>query len=221
MIEALLLFSVSVVAFAIGYASRRSKTAPAAPAPQLSPDERWRLGFDTPGDQKVPIAVRDWSAMRLAVWRSKVAWDVVERAAVDVVDRCKHTLDCPGKSDYAEPCLRGCPDREVRMSALVVLSAARQFKPVDAGRPADAPYFAPSRERYSEVMAELEAALAELEVLRAGADSRVLDAIASVLRTAPTASADSPVNRLRAEYELDPPQLAEQENDQEEETTPP
>lgn len=49
----------------------------------------------------------------------------------------------------------GCPDRELRMSLLVILNAARSFAPINARRPAGEPYFAPSREYFSEVMAEL------------------------------------------------------------------
>lgn len=131
-------------------------------------DPQKMMGFDTPGDQRVPVPVRDWNAMRLAIWRSKVAWDIVVREADDLVKRAAHMEGCPGKAAETEPCLADCPDRELRMSALVILNAARQFAPVSARKPADAPYFAPSREYFSEVMAELVAAKAELEVLRGG-----------------------------------------------------
>ena len=52
------------------------------------------------------------------------------------------------------------------MSALVILNAARQFAPVDARQLAKAPYYAPSREQFSEVLGELGAAQAELKALR-------------------------------------------------------
>lgn len=124
------------------------------------------MGFEVPGDQRVPVPVRDWNAMKLALWRSKVALDISARAAADLVARAAHMEGCPGKELETEPCLPDCPDRELRMSALVVLSAARQFAPVNARPPANAPYYAPSREYFSEVMAELAVCQAELEVLR-------------------------------------------------------
>jgi hypothetical protein len=141
------------------------------------------MGYEVPGDQKVPVPIRDWNAMKLALWRSKVAWEIAMRQAIEILGRCDHAEGCPGKDDEGEPCLldrystekdgtqvlieRGCPDRELRMSALVILNAGRQFAPVDARRPADAPYFAPSREYFSEVMASLVSAQTELEALRA------------------------------------------------------
>ena len=129
-------------------------------------DHQKMMGFDVPGDQKVPVPVRDWNAMRLALWRSKVAWDIAARAAADLVERAAHMEGCPGKELETEPCLPDCPDRELRMSALVILNAARQFAPANVHKPANAPYFAPSREYFSEVISELEVARAELEVLR-------------------------------------------------------
>jgi hypothetical protein len=132
-------------------------------------DQRKMMGFEAPGDQRVPVPVRDWNALKLALWRSRVAWDIAERAAKEIVDRCGHMEGCAGKIAETEPCLADCPDRELRMAALVILAAARQFAPTDARKPANAPYFAPSREYYSAVMAELAAAQAELEALRGGA----------------------------------------------------
>lgn len=125
------------------------------------------MGFDVPGDQKVPVPVRDWNAMKLALWRSKAAWDIAKRAAGDILGECKHVGGCSGEQIETEPCLPDCPDREMRMSALVVLNAARMFAPVDANRPADQPYFAPSREYFSEVMAALGSAQIEIATLHA------------------------------------------------------
>ena len=128
-----------------------------------------RMGVEVPGDQRVPVPVRDWNAMKLALWRSKWALDIVAREAALLVVRAAHMEGCPGKQVETEPCLPDCPDRELRMSALVVLNAARQFAPIDARKPANAPYYAPSREYFSEVMAALAVAQAELEALRGGA----------------------------------------------------
>ena len=125
------------------------------------------MGFESPGDQRVPISVRDWNALRLALWRSKAAWEIATRAASAIVDRCKHTSGCPAEQVESEPCLPDCPDREMRMDALVVLGAARMFAPIDARRAAADPYMAPSREYFSEMIAELASAQAENGILRA------------------------------------------------------
>lgn len=122
------------------------------------------MGFDIPGDQRVPVTVRDWNAMKLAIWRSRVGWKIAEDRSLETIASCRHVDGCPGKSSETSPCLPGCPDREHRMSALVVLNAARMFAPNHAPKPADAPYFAPSREYFSDVLAEL--AGAQVEILR-------------------------------------------------------
>jgi hypothetical protein len=146
-------------------------------------DPQKMMGFDTPGDKRVSVTVRDWNALRLALWRNRAAWEIAERAAKELLDRCEHVEGCPGKTDETRLCLggsvwsedrltaeeRACPDREVRMSALIILNAARQFTSVRVNKPADAPYFAPSREYFSAVMAELAAAQVELEALRGNA----------------------------------------------------
>lgn len=162
------------------------------------------MGFVTDGDQKVSVTVRDWEALRRAVWRSSIAWEIVEKESCEILDRCKHIEGCPGLDSETEACIQdqygrpqtsqgrlrafllvcwavlvalfvkrptppvpqvivshGCPDREIRMSALVVLSAARQHAPTDVSKPADGPYFAPSREYFSEVLSSLHAAQVE------------------------------------------------------------
>lgn len=157
-------------------------------------DPRKLMGFNIPGDQKIPVSVRDWNAMKLALWRSKTAWEIAAREAIAILNRCEHVETCPAVEDETKPCIseiyaksraqnmdetdeeyskleavrvqEGCPDRELRMSALVVLNASKMCAPVDARRPASEPYFAPSREYYSEVMAELGVAQIELEMLR-------------------------------------------------------
>lgn len=140
------------------------------------------MGYETPGDKKVPVSVRDWNAQKLALWRSKGFAEIAVREAQAIIDRCRHKPECPGAESETEPCLasaymkdegsdsevlvEGCPDREQRMSALVILNAARQLAPEDARKPAEQPYIAPSREYYSEVMAELGRTQVENEMLR-------------------------------------------------------
>jgi hypothetical protein len=147
-------------------AQQRARFAAIVPAQaQATPAQRKMMGFDIPGDEAVSVTSREWMAMRLALWRSKVAWDIVARSAAELVAGAEHAEGCPGKASESEACLRECPDREVRLSALVVLGAAKQSTP-SFNRPPDAPYFAPSREHFSEVVAELNAQKAELEALR-------------------------------------------------------
>ncbi len=135
------------------------------------------MGLEVPGDQKVPVLARDWDAMKRAVWRSRTGFEIIEREIAVILGRCAHLYGCPGENDETAPCLGGlkfkdnggelgCPDREIRASALVVWNVARQHMPVIARRPADAPYFAPSREYFSEVLAELAATQIELARLR-------------------------------------------------------
>jgi hypothetical protein len=152
------------------------------------------MGLEVAGDKKIPIVIRDWNGMKLALWRSKEAWEIAKREAEAILSRCRHKDNCPAIHDETRPCLsdryekhlqgdgetdedyaarqgvrvqEGCPDRELRMSASVILNAARMFAPIDARRPAAEPYTAPSREYFSEVIGELGAAQLELDVLRA------------------------------------------------------
>ena len=145
------------------------------------------MGFETPGDKKIPVTVRDWNAMKLAVWRSKIAWEIVEREASGILEHCTHSDGCPGIETETVPCLSdqyqqvsedkteivkmGCSDREKRASALVILNAARQFAHKDVRKVANETYFAPSREYFSEILAELAAAQTEIEVLQSKLDS--------------------------------------------------
>lgn len=151
------------------------------------------MGFVSPGDEKRAVPARDWAAMRLALWRSRVGWEITARAAAEILDRCEHLPGCPGKDNDSVPCIhdeyrapmerspsdaeegrlpspqlvsKGCPDREQRASALTILSAAQAFAPLDARRPADGPYFAPSREYFSEVLSDLAIAQTENDALR-------------------------------------------------------
>jgi hypothetical protein len=124
------------------------------------------LGFDSPSDQKVPVRVGDWNALKLALWRGRMGWEIAAHAATEIIERCQHTSGCLGESDELEPCLPSCPDREARMSALVVLNAARTCVPADARKPPEgSAYFAPSREYFSEVIAALAVAQIENEAL--------------------------------------------------------
>lgn len=172
------------------------------------------MGYEIPGDKKVAVSVRDWNAQKLALWRSKGFSEIVVREALGILERCRHKPGCPGAQNEAEPCLtssfvrdegsasevvvEGCPDREQRMSALVIVNAARQLAPEDARKPADEPFYAPSREYYSEVIAALGAAQIENEMLRA--------VIREAGLTAPTAEHTSGNNNEGGDPP-EPPQL--------------
>lgn len=163
------LLAVVALQFAVAFLLAKRLAAaskPEPPPPAVSRQALKMMGLEVPGDQKVPMPVRDWHAMKLALWRSKWAWGIAMREATRIVEQCAHVEGCPGVVEETAPCLGTCRDREHRMSALVILNAGRQFSPPVAHKPEDA-YFAPSREYFSEVIAELMAARAELEALRA------------------------------------------------------
>ncbi len=122
------------------------------------------LGLDPELQTKVDNRV--WFAQRLALWRSKVAWDIAVKQASEIVQRCRHEHGCDGAKDDGAPCLAECPDREIRMSALVVLGAGLQFAPVSAAKVLAQPFSAPGREYFTSIVAELAACQAELEILR-------------------------------------------------------
>jgi hypothetical protein len=117
-------------------------------------------------EPRTAIDNRIWFGAKLALWRSKVGWEIATKQAAEIVARCRHAEACEGAENEQEPCLAECPDREIRMSALVVLNAARQFEPMTVSRLAQQPYTAPSREYFSAVVAELASCQAELETLR-------------------------------------------------------
>lgn len=129
-------------------------------------DPKTLRGEKTPSDQKFPVTVRDWNALKQAAWRSKTLSEITAREAQLLIDSCDHVDACGAREIESEPCDPRCPDRERRMSALVILNAARQLAPEDARRPADEPYFAPSREYYSEVLAALASAQIEIKILQ-------------------------------------------------------
>src|SRR5271157_6549967 len=122
-------------------------------------------GLVTPGDQKVNVPVRHWDGMKRQLWRSKISWDIALKETSNLLARCAHMEGCPAKTSETAPCLPDCPDRELRMSALVILNAARQFAPIDARKASEGPYYAPSREHFAEVMAELSACQVDLAML--------------------------------------------------------
>lgn len=133
----------------------------------MKENPREMMGFETASDQRVQISMRDWDAVRRALWRSRTGWEAAMRSASEILQRCRHAEGCPGRDVETEPCLLECPDRETRMDALVVMAAARTLAPVDATRAANQPFIAPSREYYSEILYTLVVMQAQLDALRA------------------------------------------------------
>ena len=175
------------------------------------------MGFTSPGDQRVPISVRDWNALRLACWRSKAAWEITVRAASLIVDRCKHVSGCPAEQVESVPCLPDCPDREMRMDALVILGAARMFAPIDARKAAADPYMAPSREYFSEMIAELASAQAEIGVLRATLQANGIQVPAPPEREEPAEFEAAEQSDIAEQIEAVKLELEDRESDDEEE----
>ena len=133
--------------------------------------QRHMMGLDP--EPRTLVDNRVWFGQKLALWKSKVAWDIAVRQATEIVLRCTHMTGCPAapgagtpESIEKETCLPDCPDREFRMSAFVILNAARGFAPPTASKISGQLYTMPSREYFSAVVAELAACQAELEVLR-------------------------------------------------------
>lgn len=140
-------------------------------------NRREMLGYETQDDKRVPVTVRDWQAMRRAIWRSAKGWEIVANTAQEIIDACDHVDECPGLEDDTAECLRdryeagvkvadGCRDRELRASASVILAAALTHAPRDVHKPTDE-YFAPSREYFSEILSQLHVYQLEIEDLRA------------------------------------------------------
>jgi len=144
--------------------------------------QREMLGFEDPGDKKVGVRVRDWNALKLAAWRNLVGWAAVEKTAIAIIERCKHSEGCDGKED--ELCLPDCRDREFRMDALVILNNARTCAPVGARKPGDQ-WSPPTREYFSEVLAELAASQIEIAALRETLKRAGLTPELPVITTAP------------------------------------
>jgi|GEM_PF-3154374 len=129
-------------------------------------DAKQLMGFEVPGDQKVALPVRHWNALKLALWKNRQGGEIIERQAIEILESCGHVEGCPGIDSAVEPCLRECPDRETRMSALVIIQATRMVTPIDAAKIANEPYYAPSREYFAEIVAELAIAQAENDAMR-------------------------------------------------------
>ena len=102
----------------------------------------------------------------------KMSWGFVESECRDLVASCKHAEGCLGATDIRESCLPSCPDRQTRLSALVIYANAREFTKVEAQKPTSIEgggYIPPTREFFDLVLSDLAAAETELaEMKKAG-----------------------------------------------------
>jgi hypothetical protein len=121
-------------------------------------------GFEP--DTKVTIDSRHWDALKRTVWRMQTSWRFVERAASEILARCRHADGCPGTLDTTAPCLRECPDRETRMDALVICSNASGFIVNAVGQLPATSYTPPTREHYDLIVAAAVTAEEELDALK-------------------------------------------------------
>jgi len=125
------------------------------------------LGFQP--ESKVSIDARHWESLKRIVWRMKTSWGFVESECRDLIASCQHAEGCLGADDIREPCLSSCPDRQTRLSALVIYANAREFISVNAPKPTSIEgggYIPPTREFFDLVLSELVVAHAELDDMK-------------------------------------------------------
>lgn len=147
-------------------AAARAAAVP-APKPQVTAAQAALLGFEP--DHKVTIDSRHWESLKRIVWRMKTSWGFVGNESADLVASCRHTDGCPGAKSDSETCLRSCPDRQTRLSALVILANSREFEKVTAPTPtkvSGAGYMPPTREFFDSLLSDLVAAQSENEFIK-------------------------------------------------------
>ena len=132
------------------------------PAP-ARPTTAQQLGVQP--SETVTIDARRWKALRRQMLRMVLGWRNTQREARRILDSCRHASGCEGAADPSRPCLASCPDREGRLSALVILGNADEHVMFASALPRklDNDYSPPARETW-------DALVAELEVVRAGRD---------------------------------------------------
>jgi hypothetical protein len=144
------------------------------------------LGFQPEG--KVTIDVRHWDALRRIVWRMKTSWGFVENECNAIIATCRHVDGCRGAVDSTETCHPQCPDRQTRLSALVILANAREFARADVHKPG-ANYIPPTREYFDALVSDLATAEYTLEEVR----RKVADAVEPTLPAPTTNGSEAPL----------------------------
>lgn len=153
-------------------------------------------------EKTIPVKERVWQSMRRILARQAVSWTHCLRESRLILDACRHDPACPSKrGDPGLPCLQSCPDREINLSARVLLASALEFAgtlrlPSWTGTG----YIPPTREYFDRILAELEAMraakdwLAELDAARPGENGGSIATLASVLPIA-----DQPITQTVAD----------------------
>lgn len=118
-------------------------------------------------DEKVPVSVRVWEGMRRSLARLMLTCAQMKREGDEMLSRCRHAPGCPGEKSELEACLADCPDREWRLSALVIrANAGAHVGAFRLPRVGPDDILAPPSREFLDRM------IAELELLRARDDWR-------------------------------------------------
>jgi len=135
--------------------------------PVRNPTSDQLLGFQA--EEKVTIDAKRWQGVRRQLVRLVIGWRYAEKEASRILEVCRHAEGCLGASDRSKPCLPACPDREMRLSALVIQRNAEQYAMVreTLGLPlrVEGEFHPPSRETWDAVISEIEAAREGKDVL--------------------------------------------------------
>lgn len=163
-------------------------------APIQNPTRDQMLGI--PKVEKVSIDVRQWRALRRQMVRMVLGWRIADREMALVLAGCRHDAGCPAREDRTQSCLSTCPDRETRLSALVVKHNAELYSMHGETLPKHGDDYRPPPREY------FDAIVSELEALREGKDilSEIAEARAKNVQASPFAeeggSKEQPLTRL-------------------------
>jgi hypothetical protein len=94
------------------------------PVPQQTgtPEEvaAWAKLQGFQADEKVAVKVRTWEGIRRTLANMMETAVQVVRECDEQLERCKHAPGCTAQGGLVDPCPPECPDREFRLSALVI-----------------------------------------------------------------------------------------------------
>jgi hypothetical protein len=118
-------------------------------------------------DEKIEVSTAWLEAMRRSLARVMLTCEQISYECGEMLTRCVHSPECPGKSDETVPCEPHCPDREWRLSALVIRRNCQQHVEkvgkVTLPRTADGILLPPPREFIEHIVAQNELLSAKLE----------------------------------------------------------
>jgi hypothetical protein len=144
--------------------------------PVKNPSSDQLLGFQKP--EMVSVDAKKWQAVRRQLVRLVIGWRYAAKESGRILETCRHADGCRAAAgDHTAPCLPACPDREVRLSALVIAHNAELYAMLreTMGLPlrVDGDFHPPSRETWDAVVSELEAVREGKDVL-----NEIMDAMA-------------------------------------------